>query len=125
MQITQAFLARQWSGLLLSLLLGVLYLVTGFICAARPESAPISISLWIAAFLLVAGLFRMLASLIIRFDEWKWVFFNGLITFILGISIYVGWPITGIWILGLFVGIDMILSGWSWLVLSLRAGEIS
>ena len=120
-QIVQAFMERKWSGLFLSLFLGVLYLVTGFICVAKPTIAAISITLWIAAFCLVVGLFRMLAALLLRFDQWGWVFFNGLVTFLLGVMIYVDWPLSGLWVIGLFIGIDLILSGWSWVILSLTA----
>ena len=49
-QFIQAFLARQWSGFFLSLLLGTLYLITGFLCITKPSAAAISITLWIAAF---------------------------------------------------------------------------
>lgn len=120
-QIVQAFLARKWTGLFLSLLLGCLYLITGFLCVTRPGVAAISITLWIAALLFVAGLFRMLTALILRFDQWGWVFFNGLVTFILGALIYADWPVSGLWVIGLFVGVDLILSGWSWVVLSTTA----
>lgn len=120
-QIIQAFMARKWSGLFLSLMLGLLYIVVGAFCAARPAVAAISLTLWIAAFCFIAGLFRMLTALILHFDGWGWVFFNGLITFILGAMIYAEWPFSGLWIIGLFVGIDMILSGWSWILLSLSA----
>lgn len=120
-QFIQAFMARKWSGLLLSVALGVLYLIIGFFCLRQPAAAAISITLLIAAFCFIAGLFRMLAALLIRFDQWGWVFFNGLITFILGAMIYSGWPLSGLWVIGLFIGIDMILSGWSWIVLALTA----
>ena len=120
-QIVQAFLARQWSGFFLSLMLGILYIVVGFFCAARPVVAAVSLTFWIAGLLFIIGTFRMLVSLIIRFEEWEWYFFNGLITFLLGIMIYSEWPFSGLWVIGLFVGVDMILSGWSWILLSLSA----
>lgn len=122
-QIVQAFMARKWSGLLLSLLLGVLYIVTGFLCVARPTAAAVTITFWIAAFCFIAGAFRMLSALVMRFDQWGWIFFNGLVTFILGLMIWADWPISGLWVIGLFVGVDMILSGWSWILLSLSARE--
>ncbi len=120
-QIVQAFLARHWSGFFISLLLGALYLITGFICASKPVVAAVNLTLWIAAFCFVAGLYRMLTSLILRFDQWGWVFFNGAVTFILGALIYSNWPLSGLWVIGLFIGIDLILSGWSWIWLSLTA----
>lgn len=120
-QIVQAFLARLWSGFFLSLLLGVLYGVTGFLCMVHPAEAAINLTLLIAAFCLVSGLFRIIAALMMHFEHRGWVLFNGIVTFVLGIMIYTQWPLSGLWLIGLFVGIDMILSGWSWLLLSLVA----
>ena len=120
-QIFQAFLARQWSGLFLSLFLGVLYIVTGFICLGKPVTAAVGITLWIAAFCLIVGLIKMIAALLIRFDQWGWVFFNGAVTFLLGLMIYSEWPVSGLWVIGLFIGIDLILTGWSWIFLSMAA----
>lgn len=120
-QFVQAFLARKWSGLFLSLLLGALYLITGFLCVTKPAAAAVSITLWIAALCLIAGLFRMIAALLLRFDQWGWVFFNGAVTFLLGMIIYSDWPVSGFWVIGTFVGLDLILSGWTWIVLSLTA----
>lgn len=120
-EIIQTFLARKWSAFFLSLLLGILYLATGFLCVSKPAVSAITLTFWIAIFLFIAGLFRMISSLLLRFDQWGWVFFNGLVTFILGILIYSEWPVSGLWIIGLFIGIDMILAGWSWVILSLTA----
>lgn len=118
-QLIQCTLAHKWQGFFVSLLLGVLYTVTGAMLVAKPATAAVTITFWIAAFCFVAGLFRMLSSLILRFEKWGWVFFNGLVTFILGILIFSDWPVSGLWIIGFFIGIDMILSGWSWVLLSI------
>lgn len=120
-QIVQGIMARKWRGLFLSLLLGVLYLVTGALCLAEPAAAALGLTLWIAAFCVIAGLFRIIASLTYRFDHWGWVLFNGIVTLILGILIYSQWPVSGLWVIGLFIGIDLILAGWSWVMLSLTA----
>lgn len=122
-QLAQSFLARKWSGLLLLLMLGLVYIIVGFFFVTKPTITAITITLWIAAFCFIVGLFRMITALIMQFDQWGWVFFNGLVTFLLGAMIYADWPISGLWVIGLFIGIDMILAGWSWLVLSLTARE--
>lgn len=120
-QIFQAVLARKWSGFFLALLLGILYIITGFISISKPAEAAVGLTLLIAVLCFVGGLFRMITSLVLRFEYWGWVFFNGLVTFILGILIYSEWPISGLWVIGLFVGIDLILAGWSWILLALSA----
>lgn len=124
-QVVQAFLARKWSGFFLSLFLGLLYIVTGFLCVMHPATAAISITLWIAAFCLIVGLFRLLTSIILQFDQWGWVFFNGLVTFLLGLMIYADWPLSGLWVIGLFIGVDLILAGWSWVILSLSSRSVT
>lgn len=120
-QIIQAVLAQQWKGLFLFLLLGVLYIVAGFLLLVRPAVASVNLPFWIATLCFIIGFFRMLAALLIRFENWGWIFFNGLVTFCLGLMIYADWPLSGLWVIGLFVGVDMILSGWSWILLSLGA----
>ncbi|HRD55222.1 MAG TPA: HdeD family acid-resistance protein [Parachlamydiaceae bacterium] len=120
-QIIEAFIAHKWSGLFFSLLIGILYLVTGFLCFTKPVEMAVALTFWIAAFCFVAGLFRMISAAILRFKHWGWVFFNGLITFILGLIIYSNWPVSGLWLIGLFIGIDIILTGWTWIMLSLTS----
>ncbi len=118
-QLIQAILAHRWTGLFLALFLGILYIITGFLCVTKPATAAISITFWIAAFFLAIGLFKTLSSWLLRFQEWKWVFANGVISFILGILITIDWPFSGLWVIGLFIGIDLILSGLSWMRLSM------
>ncbi len=122
-KFVQGVWAREWSGVFVSVLLAVLYVVVGGLCIARPAVSAVSLTFLIAAFCLVAGLFRMLASAIARFNHWGWVFFNGFVTFILGFLILSDWPVSGLWVIGLFIGIDLILSGWSWIILSLGARQ--
>ncbi|MCE2982853.1 MAG: HdeD family acid-resistance protein [Parachlamydia sp.] len=120
-QIAQSFLARKWSGLFTSLIAGILYIIIGFFCLAKPMLTATSLTLLISAILLVGGLVRMITAGLLRFEHWGWVFFNGFVTFILGMLIYSDWPVSGLWIIGMFIGIDMLLSGWSWVILALSA----
>jgi uncharacterized membrane protein HdeD (DUF308 family) len=119
-QIVQTIMAKKWHGQFLTLLLSLLYLITGVFCIARPAIAAIELTLIISMFCIIAGIFRMATSLISRFNQWGWVFFNGLVTLILGCLIFSEWPYSGLWIIGLFVGIDLILSGWTWVLISLK-----
>lgn len=120
-QIISSFYARKWSGLFLSLFVGILYLVTGFLCVTRPAAGALSLTLLIAGFCLIGGLIRMVFALVERFDQWGWVFLNGLVTFILGVLIISEWPVSGLWVIGLFIGIDLIFAGWTWIAVSFAA----
>jgi uncharacterized membrane protein HdeD (DUF308 family) len=120
-QIIQAFWAQKWTGVLLSILVGLLYLVAGAYCLAKPAVSAMSLTLMIGMFLIVAGIFRMFMSLWYRFDQWGWFFINGLITLILGFLILANWPVAGLWVIGLFLGIDLLVAGIVWVMISLKA----
>lgn len=120
-QIVQAIFAKKWSGFFPSLILSILYIVTGFLCVANPAQAAMSLTFFLAAFCFFSGLVKMSVSVFMHFERWGFVFFNGLITFILGVLIYAEWPVSGLWVIGTFVGIDILLTGCSWIALSLAA----
>lgn len=121
LQVISGFYALKWTGFSLSLLLGLFYIIAGALCIFKPMVSAASISLLIAALLLIGGIFRLVAALSYRFDNWAWVLFNGLIAIFLGSLILAEWPASGIWVIGLFVGIDLLLVGWYWVRLSIAA----
>jgi uncharacterized membrane protein HdeD (DUF308 family) len=120
-QIVNGFHARKWTGVSLSLLLGILYIVVGGICIFKPMISAMGVTLLLAAFFFISGLFRMVSSVMYRFDHWGLMFFSGLVSFVLGILIVSEWPMSAFWLIGLFVGIDILFSGISWICLSLAA----
>jgi len=120
-EIVNSLHAGRWSGTLVHLLLGVLYAVVGLMIIDQPVEATFQLTLIIAIFLIVSGIFRIVFSVFERFTGWGWVLLNGVVTLFLGMLIYKQWPASGLWVLGLFVGIDLIFNGWSWIMLSLAS----
>jgi uncharacterized membrane protein HdeD (DUF308 family) len=49
------------------------------------------------------------------------VLLNGVVDLFLGVFIWREWPGSSLWVIGLFVGIDLLLHGWSWIFLALSA----
>jgi len=123
-QMATAVLARHSGGFFLFLLLGILYPVAGILTLGYSLLAPEGLALLLAAALLVAGMFRIIIALVERFPSRGWVPLNGFITVLLGIAIWRQWPESGLWVLGLFVGIDLIVNGatWSALAVEIRNG---
>lgn len=120
-QIFYAFWARQWSGFFFSLLAGILYTVTGTLLIVHPTAGALSLTLLLAAFYIIGGIFRIVGSLMMRYEMWGWSLLSGIVKLILGVLIWTGWPATGLWIFGLFIGIDLIFYGWFWVLLALSA----
>ena len=110
-----AFWAKRWSGFFLQLLSGLLYLAAGWMLATHPELSAIAFTLVIAISFVVQGAFRIGAALSMRIDGWDGLLVSGIITLLLGLMIWNEWPLSGVWVIGLFVGIDMFFYG-GWFV---------
>jgi len=123
-QLGAAIWARDWSGFFLFLLVGVLYAVAGFFTLQQPVLAAESLTLMLAATYVVGGVFRVIFALVERFPSWGWVLANGVLAILLGIAIWLQWPASGLWVIGMFVSIDLIVNGTTWLMLavSVRGG---
>jgi uncharacterized membrane protein HdeD (DUF308 family) len=85
----------------------------------RPAESAIELTLIIAFFLIFGGIFRVIYALSERFTGWGWVLLNGGVSLLLGLLVYKQWPGSGLWLIGLFVGIELIFNGWAWIMLSL------
>jgi uncharacterized membrane protein HdeD (DUF308 family) len=118
-QIVHAFNARGWKGFILDLLLGILYIVAGAILLRNPVAASISLTLALGAVLVVSGIFRIfLGGAVWREGGWA-IFLSGIIAILAGIVILSQWPASGLWVLGLCLGIDLIFHGVAWISYSL------
>lgn len=118
-QIVSSFWAGKWSGMLIHLLIGVLYTVVGYMIVESPVANMLLVTKFIAIFLVVSGLFRVIAAMVLRFHDWGWALLNGGVSLLLGIIINRQLPEAALWVVGLFIGIEMILNGWAWVMLAL------
>jgi uncharacterized membrane protein HdeD (DUF308 family) len=118
-QVITALWGRNWRGCFLHLLGGVLYLIVGVFMIDHPVEAALGVTLLVALGLLANGIVRIVMSLIERFDGWGWMLLSGVVSFLLGAAIWRQWPLSGLWVIGLFVGIEMLSSGLSWTMLGL------
>ncbi|MEX0678000.1 MAG: HdeD family acid-resistance protein [Pirellulales bacterium] len=117
--IISSFWAGKWSGFLLQLLVGILYLAVGFVFTENPFETALALTLFIAIAFIIMGVFRTTAALVLQFPQWGWSLLNGVITFMAGIIIYRSLPEGAFWVIGLLIGLEMIFNGWMWIMLSL------
>jgi uncharacterized membrane protein HdeD (DUF308 family) len=118
-QIVNAFLARAWRGFFVHLLAGMLHLLLGVLIIEYPGRAAEFFTLLLALAFLVGGCIRIVVALAERFPDWGWVLVNGIITAALGIAIWRRLPEASFLVIGIFVGIDLLFNGWSWVMLAL------
>ncbi len=123
--IIGAFWAGRWSAFLLQLLVGILYVMAGLAIRDSPLEAKGFLTLFIAAFFILVGTFRVVVSLVERFPQWGWALLNGVVTLIAGIIIYDAFPSSALWVIGLLVGIELILNGWTWVMLAMSIRQLN
>ena len=123
-EIIDAFLGRRWRGFWMHLLGGLLYLALGFLMIQRPLAAAAAFTLMLAVTFFIGGIFRIIYAISERFCGWKWVLLNGFVTLILGILIWREWPESKEWVIGLFVGLDMLFDGWSLVMTALAVKSV-
>ncbi|MGP8105437.1 MAG: HdeD family acid-resistance protein [Desulfobaccales bacterium] len=124
LEVVHSFWQRHWGGFFLYLLNGIFAVVAGLIMIGNPVGSAVILTLLLAMFFIVVGLFRSIASLSMRFPSWEWRLFDGIITLLLGILLWAQWPFSGVWAIGMFIGIYLIFSGWSSVMLALAARDL-
>ncbi|MPY75511.1 MAG: HdeD family acid-resistance protein [Alphaproteobacteria bacterium] len=121
-QAIQAFRASGWKSVALHVGIALLYIVGGGIALYDPVAASLSLTIFIAAMLLVTGIFRAAMAFQMRpIGGWGWVLFGGIMSFLLGLLIFAQWPVSGLFAIGLFVAIELIVDGWSCILFALAA----
>jgi uncharacterized membrane protein HdeD (DUF308 family) len=120
-EVIHGFARRSWGGFFINLLGGILYAVAGVIFVANPGAAAMTLTLIIAMILIAAGTFRLFVAFTTPMHHRGWLIFNGAISVVLGISILDSWPLSGLWVIGLFIGIDFIIDGWTEVMLAIAA----
>jgi uncharacterized membrane protein HdeD (DUF308 family) len=122
-QVVHAFFERGWGGFALSLILGILYVIGGLWLMANPLATSVALTLFIAVVLLVSGILRLvLAYRVWPVGGWMLVL-SGIIAVLAGLVIIAGWPASGLIVLGICLGLDLLMFGMFWLVLGLALRE--
>jgi uncharacterized membrane protein HdeD (DUF308 family) len=124
-EIGHAFWKRKWSGFFLDLLAGILYGGIGFLVLANPGLSAVALTFGIAVLLLFGGLFRFVAALALDPPHGSWVILSGAVSMLLGLMIWKQWPMSGLWVIGLFIGIDLVFNGVALMMLAFTARKFT
>jgi uncharacterized membrane protein HdeD (DUF308 family) len=127
--VIHSFMTGKWSGFLLSLAAGVLSGIAGITMIQYPLASAVGITLMLGAILIAAGLYRSIASIVLQFPYWGWSLFSGIVSLVVGFMLLRNWQGASLWFIGLYVGVDLIVHGLSWIMFALRvhslAGELN
>ena len=115
-EVINAFQVKSWGKFFLWILLGVLYILAGLVTFENPLLAAALLTLVLGAALVASGIMRIILAFNMKEGTpWIAVVFSGVVTFLLGLIILAHWPVSSLYILGLFLGIDLVFAGVGWI----------
>lgn len=117
--IFHSFWASEWKGFFSELITGILSSIVGLLMLGNPGIGAASITLLLAVFFIATGLFKIAGAFLLNIEEWGWVLLNGVVALALGILILLQWPSSALWVIGLFIALNLLISGWSHIMFSL------
>ena len=119
-QVVDVFKSKQWKGAIWHALIAFLYIVGGAIVIYDPILASTLITVLLAWVLIFIGIARFIMASALR-DEtgWGWLVFAGLMAIVLGVLILLQWPYSGLWVIGLFIAIEILVNGWAYIFMAL------
>lgn len=121
-QIFSTFVSRRSGNRVWSFLFGIAALVAGGLLLLYPLQGALTLTIVLASFLLAGGAFEVISAWYLRPANlhfvglppaigWGWLAASGALSIILGVVLLIGLPVTAVWALGLFLGIDLIFLG--------------
>jgi len=118
-------LAGYWTDFFVHVLWAVMLAIVAVILLTRPAISAEAITLMIAFYLILTGLLSMGYAFSANMEGFVVYVVEGLVSVLLGGLLLAGWPFSGLWAIGLFLGIDLILKGAEIVALGLRLRSIS
>jgi uncharacterized membrane protein HdeD (DUF308 family) len=117
---------KGWSGILSHVANALLYLVLGAIIVNDPLVASTLLTLIIGVALIMVGILRAISALQYRATPaWSWTLLAGITSILIGFMIMGSWPASGLWAIGLFIALELIMAGWSYILFALSVKKMN
>ena len=123
-QLVQSLHCKGWKSILLHILVAVAYIIGGVIIISKPMVASSIITMMLAAVFIAVGTMRIMMAFQLKSVKGWWLpLISGVLSLIFGGMIMTAWPLSGVWLIGLLIAIDLIFHGWGYVALALAAKD--
>ena len=115
-----------WHGKVPQILIALLYILAGILVFIYPVAASAVFTLVLGGFMLFIGALRIAYGIRCRKNGWKWLLptLMGVINIIFAVIIALSWPISGLWVIGLFVSVEILMNGWFMVMIALAVRKL-
>ncbi len=124
LQLLQAIKSSKgWKSRLFQIACGILYILGGIVSVFNPVAASLVLTLVLMGAILVTGIFKIIIAFQHREEMKNWVLLllSGIASLLIAFIIGISWPYSAIWSLGLLLSVELIMSGWSHILIALAA----
>lgn len=105
---------------------GIIFGVIGVWLAFLPLGGIVTLTVLLAIAFILHGLFELVMGLWLKqFPGWKWLLISGAIAILAGVLIFAELPSSATWAIGLLLGINLLSSGFSYLMVSMAMGKVA
>lgn len=119
-ELLHSFWTKGWGGFIWQALLGILYVAFGITLVTQPVTGAMVLTFVLGLVLLISGAIRLFLGLRFR-HEIGWIMIaSGVFGILAGLIVLTGFPASGLWVLGLLLGIDLLSQGVGWVAYAWR-----
>ena len=119
-----AFKATGWRGGLVQFLCGLLYLGVGAMMITNPIAGLLALTVTVLVYFIVSGIFKIILAVRVEtLPQRAWVTISGILSMVLAIYVGSQFPTSALWVIGMLFGIEMIFSGWSFVMIAVAARQ--
>jgi len=116
---------HKWSGFLLDLFGAVVVIAAGVMLLRRPLASVLAVTMVLALYFIISGIAETIGGFAGKYRTTAWAIVDGVISIALGVVLLASWPVSGIWFLGLAVGVKLLFLGAGLISLAMIARSIS
>lgn len=121
-QLIEALKCAGWKGVAFHILIAVLYVVGGVFIIREPLTASVLLTYILSAVLICVGIVRGIMALQLwSSGGWFMPLLGGVVSIVLGAIILAQWPLSGLFVIGLFIAVELITNGLSYIFIALAA----
>jgi uncharacterized membrane protein HdeD (DUF308 family) len=118
-EVLNALQMKSWGKFVLWLLLGLLYILAGILTFENPLLTAKLLTLLLGASLIASGIAKIILAFSVKAGSSWFVVLAGVITLLVGLVIVAQWPWGSLFVLGIFLAVDLILTGIGWIAVGL------
>jgi uncharacterized membrane protein HdeD (DUF308 family) len=121
-QIVQGLRGGKTTHTAVSTILGLIVASVGVLVWLNPSVGSAFLTTLLMIFFLVQGIYKLSSAIRYRnIYGWVWMFISGLVSLVFVYLLWKQWPLSGAWAIGILVGLDLLLTGLSMIILASAA----